>query len=92
MSEVPARETCQADFCAGDNVQHFRELPKFGHLGYGQPIFKQYNPVTDMYEYCGGKAEMTGSWGLASGHLWLWCRHVEVCWRRSIGGTTRLAE
>ena len=50
MSEVPARETCQADFCAGDNVQHFRELPKFGHLGYGQPIFKQYNPVTGMYE------------------------------------------
>jgi len=47
----PSGEMKVENFCAGDNIQHFRELPKFGHLGYGQPIFKQYNPVTGMYEY-----------------------------------------
>jgi len=47
----PSGEMKVESFCAGDNVQHFRELPKCGHLGYGQPIFKPYNPVTGMYEY-----------------------------------------
>ncbi len=58
----PSGEMKVENFCAGDNVQHFRVLPKFGHLGYGQPIFKQYNPVTGMYEYCadGRNDRLTG--------------------------------
>lgn len=38
-------------FCGKDNIQHFRELPMIGHVGSGEPIFKQYNPESGRYEY-----------------------------------------
>ena len=42
-------------FCAGSNVQHFRELPKFGATGSGEyaKLFTQYNPVSGQYDYKG---------------------------------------
>jgi len=42
---------CMELWLGGDNIQHFRELPKISGVGTGQKIFKQYNPETGEYQY-----------------------------------------
>lgn len=37
--------------CAGDNIDHYRELPIFCHLGNGAVLMKWYNPDIGQYEY-----------------------------------------